>query len=76
MAEMSRNEAEREEAEELIAWAADNAPDLLPSWDERDEPEAWTGVLDTIREARFTAARPAAPAREDSDTAGHEPEPF
>ncbi len=50
---MSWLEAEREEGEDLVAWAREHAPDLLPE-DETDQ-EAWHGVLSAIRSAKHTA---------------------
>lgn len=67
---MTRIEAVREEAVDLIEWATEYAPDLLPAdW---EAVEDWTPVLDAIHEARF-AARPRTPA-DLSD--GYDPEPF
>lgn len=47
----SRQELEREEAEDLIAWAGEHAPELLPEYG--DDEEDWRGVLDSIRSAKW-----------------------
>lgn len=68
--QMTRSEAAREEAVDLIEWATEFAPDLLP--EDWEAVEDWAPVLDAIRNARF-AARPRRPA----DLAGgYDPEPF
>lgn len=52
----TRIEAEREHREDLLAWAEEHAPELLPDPDVRDDPDEWAGVWSAIESAQ-TAAR-------------------
>ena len=70
----SRVEIEREEAEDLLAWARSTG---YPLPDDGDDPEAWAGVVSELRDAKYhadrLARRPVAVAVSDLSD---EPEPF